>query len=83
MTIGSGHVMRCRTLARELLRSGADVVFLCRRQPGDLIEILAQEFCVLTLPELPLLTCEGLEDVRCMKPGWAVVSNRMQIKPLT
>ena len=61
--------MRCRTLARELLRSGADVVFLCRRQPGDLIEILAQEFCVLTLPELPLLTCEGLEG-RTLYESW-------------
>ena len=48
----------CRTLARELLRSGADVVFLCRRQPGDLIAILAQEFRVLILPELPLVACE-------------------------
>ena len=69
MTIGSGHVMRCRTLARELLRSGADVLFLCRRQPGDLIGILEQEFRVLTLPELPLLTCEGL-DGRALYGAW-------------
>ena len=45
--------MRCRTLARELRRRGAAITFLCRRQPGDLIELLAQEFRVLELPECP------------------------------
>ncbi len=61
LSIGSGHVMRCRTLARELQRRGADVIFLCRRQPGDLISLLVQEFAVLALPEQPLAACEGLE----------------------
>lgn len=61
LSIGSGHVMRCRTLARELQRRGAAVTFLCRRQPGDLISLLKQEFAVLALPEQPLAACEGLE----------------------
>jgi UDP-2,4-diacetamido-2,4,6-trideoxy-beta-L-altropyranose hydrolase len=61
MSIGSGHVMRCRTLARELQRRGAEVTFLCRRQTGDLIRLLEQEFPVLPLPEQPLAPCEGLE----------------------
>lgn len=60
LSIGSGHVMRCRTLARALQRQGAVVTFLCRRQAGDLIVLLEQEFAVLSLPELPLLTNEGL-----------------------
>ena len=60
LSIGSGHVMRCRTLAREVQRQGAVVTFLCRRQSGDLIGLLNQEFEVLTLPELPLLPTEGL-----------------------
>jgi len=59
--IGSGHVMRCRTLARELKRCGAEVSFLCRRQPGDLISLLEQEFAVLALPEQSLSACDGLE----------------------
>jgi len=50
MQIGSGHVMRCRALARGLHRRGAEIVFLCRRQPGDLIALLEQEFRVLLLP---------------------------------
>jgi len=61
LSIGSGHVMRCRTLARELQRRGTAVTFLCRRQPGDLIGLLEQEFRVLALPEQPLAACEGLE----------------------
>lgn len=61
LSIGSGHVMRCRTLARELQPRGATVTFLCRRQPGDLVSLLEQEFAVLTLPEQPLAPCNGLE----------------------
>lgn len=61
LLIGSGHVIRCRTLARELQRRGADVWFLCRRQPGDLINLLEPEFAVLALPEQPLVACDGLE----------------------
>ena len=60
LMIGSGHVMRCRTLARELQRRSAEVSFLCRRQPGDLISLLEQEFVVLALPEQSLATCNGL-----------------------
>ena len=53
--------MRCRTLGRELQRRGAGIIFLCRRQPGDLISLLEQEFPVLALPEQPLASCERLE----------------------
>lgn len=52
LLMGSGHVMRCRTLARQLRRNGADVLLICRQQPGDLIALLEQEFAVLALPEL-------------------------------
>ena len=53
LKIGSGHVMRCRTLARALQARGAEVVFVCRHQPGDRIAQLAEEFRVLTLPPCP------------------------------
>ncbi len=61
LTIGSGHVMRCRTLARELQRRGAAITFLSRRQPGDLISMLEQEFPVLALPQLPLTATQTSE----------------------
>lgn len=59
--MGSGHVIRCRTLARELRRRGSEVLFLCRQQRGDLIALLEQEFRVLALPEQALAVCEELE----------------------
>ena len=35
-SIGSGHVMRCLTLADRLREHGAYVFFLCREQPGNM-----------------------------------------------
>ena len=69
LLIGSGHVMRCRTLARELQRHGVQSTFICRRQPGDLISLLKQEFPVLVLPEHSLAPCEGLEG-RSLYRSW-------------
>ena len=51
--IGGGHIYRCRTLARELRRRGANIIFICRSQTGDLIHILRPEFQVLVLPKHP------------------------------
>lgn len=49
--IGSGHVMRCLTLADELSRQGAECSFICRRHHGNLIkEIQQQGYKVYTLP---------------------------------
>lgn len=38
--IGTGHVMRCLTLAGRLARRGATVTFLCRELPGQLGELI-------------------------------------------
>jgi UDP-2,4-diacetamido-2,4,6-trideoxy-beta-L-altropyranose hydrolase len=62
LRIGSGHVMRCGTLARALKRRSVESVFLCRRQPSDLIALLEEEFRVLSLPESPLASCESHSD---------------------
>lgn len=67
--IGSGHVIRCRTLARELKKLGANIVFLCRKQKGDLIELLKKEFRVLALPEKQLLKCDGFKG-RKLYESW-------------
>lgn len=39
--IGSGHVMRCLTLAHALSRQGAEVAFACRASTGDLCDVVA------------------------------------------
>ncbi|TVT68237.1 MAG: UDP-2,4-diacetamido-2,4,6-trideoxy-beta-L-altropyranose hydrolase [Denitromonas halophila] len=38
--IGSGHVMRCLTLADRLRESGAQVAFLCADLPGAMLDLI-------------------------------------------
>lgn len=40
--IGSGHVIRCLTLAEELRNRAMDCVFICRNHTGNLAEKIAQ-----------------------------------------
>ena len=42
MQIGSGHVMRCLTLADVLRARGAQCHFICRAHPGHLLELIHQ-----------------------------------------
>jgi UDP-2,4-diacetamido-2,4,6-trideoxy-beta-L-altropyranose hydrolase len=49
--IGSGHVMRCLTLAERLRSEGAEVLFVCRAHDGNLIDTIGQRgFAVASLP---------------------------------
>jgi UDP-2,4-diacetamido-2,4,6-trideoxy-beta-L-altropyranose hydrolase len=51
LDIGTGHVMRCLTLARALRERGAICQFVCRDLPGNLIDFVeSQGFRVCTLP---------------------------------
>lgn len=51
VTIGTGHVMRCLTLANALARRGADVSFICREHEGHLCDqIKDRGFPVHRLP---------------------------------
>ena len=50
-TIGTGHVMRCLTLAGALAKKGAVVSFICREHAGHLCDLIeAQGFRVYRLP---------------------------------
>ena len=48
--IGSGHWIRCRSLARSLRSEGADVRFCGRAPAGVFRESLAREFRLIALP---------------------------------
>lgn len=49
--MGTGHVMRCLTLAAELRQRGAEVTFICRDLPGNLAgHIRSQGYTVELLP---------------------------------
>jgi len=51
--IGSGHIMRCLVLAQGLVRQGHRITFVCRPQPGDMIDFLqSNKQVVQPLPEL-------------------------------
>ncbi|USR89925.1 UDP-2,4-diacetamido-2,4,6-trideoxy-beta-L-altropyranose hydrolase [Phormidium yuhuli AB48] len=69
--IGSGHLIRCRTLAEELRRRGAEVRFICREHRGNLIHLLSQAaFPVTVLPPPPESSGEMREDYQ----AWLGVS---------
>ncbi|AHL32976.1 polysaccharide biosynthesis protein [Pseudomonas brassicacearum] len=49
--IGTGHVMRCLTLADALNARGAECSFICRAHPGNLIEFIRSKgYPVHSLP---------------------------------
>lgn len=51
LEIGTGHVMRCLTLAEALKARGAECHFLCREHPGHLCDAIeARGFLVIRLP---------------------------------
>lgn len=51
LNIGTGHVMRCLSLARALREMGATTHFICRAHPGNLAaHIAAEGFSVRELP---------------------------------
>ncbi|MBC7617632.1 MAG: UDP-2,4-diacetamido-2,4,6-trideoxy-beta-L-altropyranose hydrolase [Candidatus Saccharibacteria bacterium] len=51
LQIGTGHVMRCLTLAHELRDKGAVCHFICREHPGNLIGLIrTRGFVVTALP---------------------------------
>lgn len=43
LQIGTGHVMRCLTLADALAKAGASCEFICREHPGHLIDLIRQK----------------------------------------
>jgi len=53
LQIGTGHVMRCLTLAKTLKGQDAEVVFICREHQGNLIKRIQDEG--FTIYPLPLL----------------------------
>lgn len=69
LKIGSGHVIRCRTLARDLAKKGSEVIFVCRNQPGDLINLLEKEFHVLQLRKQSSIDCSNLSGPALYR-GW-------------
>lgn len=89
LKLGSGHVMRCLTLADALSGNGRECVFVCRTLPGHMMEhITARGYRVCVLPSpssssetghstVPL--AEEIHQVRevlaSIRPTWIVVDH--------
>ena len=56
--IGTGHVMRCLTLADALREQGAECLFVCRSHEGHLLDLIAQ--CGHRVVALPVLTADTM-----------------------
>ena len=51
LAIGTGHVIRCLTLADRLSIQGVAITFICREHPGNLCELIIQRgFSFIRLP---------------------------------
>lgn len=62
--IGTGHVMRCLTLADALRTEGAECGFICRAHPGNLIEFIRSKgYVAHTLPVSSTEIGDGRLDV--------------------
>lgn len=60
--IGTGHVMRCLTLADALRERGARCTFICREHPGHLIEHIRRKgYAVHVLPQATDDLCQTAE----------------------
>lgn len=66
--IGTGHVMRCLTLAEALALRGADSHFICREHTGHLIDhIRAKGFVTHVLPKRDVRACDAPADSFSMR----------------
>lgn len=60
LQIGTGHVMRCLTLADALAIKGVDCQFICREHEGNLIEFIRRKgYVTHALP----LTCQARSNL--------------------
>lgn len=61
LDIGTGHVMRCLTLAEALRKRGASCSFICREHAGNLLDLIRQRgFDTYALP---------IKDISLAKPA--------------
>ena len=69
LEIGTGHVMRCLTLARALRGAGAACRFVTRALPGHMGERIADEGFGVTLLPAPEGPCRPARPARACALG--------------
>lgn len=66
--MGSGHIMRCLTLAEALHEKGAEIRFICREHPGNLCDMV--ESRGFRVARLPLSMKEGSDYAAWLGADW-------------
>ncbi|MDD1976827.1 UDP-2,4-diacetamido-2,4,6-trideoxy-beta-L-altropyranose hydrolase [Pseudomonas tussilaginis] len=69
LQIGSGHVMRCLTLADALKAEGAECHFICREHPGHLLDLIRSKG--FTVHSLSTGGFSRLQDQVGIQPAYA------------
>jgi len=73
LQMGTGHIMRCLTLAEALKKKGAEVEFICRTHEGNLVERIEQQgFKTHVLP----LNQNAVTDDGLYGPKWLGASQQ-------
>lgn len=70
--LGSGHVMRCLTLADDLRDKGANVLFVCAKLPGNMAEVIVRrgyKVCLLSYLNQDQ-KLEGKDHVEVIQGHW-------------
>jgi UDP-2,4-diacetamido-2,4,6-trideoxy-beta-L-altropyranose hydrolase len=70
--IGTGHVMRCLTLAEELKNRGFACRFICRAHPGNMIGNIRQ--CGFSVHELPYEGFRKVDEATPQHAEWLGVN---------
>ena len=81
--IGSGHVMRCLTLAEELRDAGAEVSFISRMHSGNLNKLIREKgFSCHELPGAPTVESKEqyVQDPRSEYASWLGVSQQQDAR---
>jgi len=69
--IGTGHVMRCLTLAKQLKQKNANVFFICRDLEGNLISFIKDHgYTVYILPKIRMEETDNTDTFKWYKENW-------------
>lgn len=71
--IGTGHVMRCLTLADELTRQGGRVSFICRDLMGNIYDVILKKgYEVYRLTSTEMMSKTGIKDNQQLGVNWEI-----------
>ncbi|WP_047710169.1 UDP-2,4-diacetamido-2,4,6-trideoxy-beta-L-altropyranose hydrolase [Pectobacterium atrosepticum] len=74
--IGSGHIMRCMTLANALRSSGHDIYFICRDLPGHLSAVLEKNDITYSLIGSSIVSEQDTQEPVYAHSAWLTVSQK-------